>query len=208
MSVASTDARLLEAWRGGDTKAGSELFARHFGVVYRFFANKVGEEIDDLVQRTFLACVEGRDALREDGSFRSYLLGIARNQLLMHLRRSIARGHPVDPGEISLAAIDPSPSRVIAAREEERLLLSALRSLPLDLQIMVELYYWEDLPVGELADVCGIPLGTVKSRLFRARKALEEGIEAIASDPEARAAALADIEAFTRSLKTRIVPET
>ena len=56
-----TDTELLSAWRGGDLECGRTLFERHFDGVRRFFANKLDHGAEDMVQRTFLACVEGRD---------------------------------------------------------------------------------------------------------------------------------------------------
>jgi hypothetical protein len=63
------DAELLEAWGAGDKAAGEALFDRHFEAIYRFFQNKVGPGvIDDLVQQTFLGCVEAPDRFRGDSS--------------------------------------------------------------------------------------------------------------------------------------------
>lgn len=64
------DPELLAAWREGNGDAGQELFARYFEPVSRFFANKLSEDNDDLIQETFEACVRGRDRLRQDTSFR------------------------------------------------------------------------------------------------------------------------------------------
>jgi len=66
------------------------------------------------------------------------------------------------------------------AGEEERALLGALRGLPLELQVLLELHYWEDLSTSELAGVLEIPQGTVKTRIRRARELLES---ALASGP-------------------------
>ena len=75
------DAELLEQWRAGDRKAGEALFDRHFDAVARFFRNKVDRGIDDLIQRTFLACVESRDRFRGDSSFRTYAFAVGRHVL-------------------------------------------------------------------------------------------------------------------------------
>jgi RNA polymerase sigma factor (sigma-70 family) len=91
------DVELLRAWRDGNAEAGNELVRRNFMSVYRFFVNKASDDVDDLIQRTFLACVEGRDRLREDASLKAYILGIARNQLLMHMRRRERRETPLVP---------------------------------------------------------------------------------------------------------------
>jgi len=173
-----TDADLLEAWRAGDRTAGRELFLRHSGSVTRFFRNKLDGDIDDLVQRTFLACVEARDRLRDGSSFRAYVLRIARNELFNHYAARQRLAARVDPLTTSVLDLGASPSMMFATGERDRALLVALRRLPLDLQTALELHYWEDLTTGELADILGVPQGTVKTRLFRARERLREAMRA------------------------------
>ena len=179
------DAELLKAWRAGDRTAGRELFSRHSGSVTRFFRNKIDGDIDDLVQRTFLACVEAKDRVRDGSSFRAYVLRIARNELFNHYAARHRQASRVDPLTTSILDLGASPSVMVAAGERDRALLAALRRLPLDLQTALELHYWEELTTGELSDVLGIPQGTVKTRLFRARELLR-GIlrETGARDPE------------------------
>ena len=72
------DHDLLLAWRSGDAAAGQRLIERHLEPIHRFFSNKVPGATDDLVQKTFLACVEAVEAFEGRASFRSYLFGIAR----------------------------------------------------------------------------------------------------------------------------------
>ena len=99
-----SDAGLVEAWRAGDRAAGKRLFERHYAAVARFFRNKVGEAGPDLIQRTFLACVEGRERFRQEASFRSYLFSIAYKVLCKHYReqrRSADRDGGVDFAEAS-----------------------------------------------------------------------------------------------------------
>ncbi|HET6585683.1 MAG TPA: RNA polymerase sigma factor [Nannocystaceae bacterium] len=179
------DSELLEAWRAGDRAAGRELFSRHAGSVTRFFRNKIDGDADDLVQRTFLACVEARDRVRDGSSFRAYVLRIARNELFNHYgarQRHVAR---VDPLTTSILDLGASPSVIVAAGERDRALLAALRRLPLDLQTALELHYWEELTTAELGDVLAIPQGTVKTRLFRAREQLRTILrESGAHDPD------------------------
>ncbi|HFE45477.1 MAG TPA: RNA polymerase subunit sigma-70, partial [Nannocystis exedens] len=80
------DFALLDAWRDGDLDAGSRLFDRHFESIHRFLRNKVGDETDEVMQRTLLACVESRDRFRRASSFRTFLFGVARLELLSHYR--------------------------------------------------------------------------------------------------------------------------
>ncbi|MBC8068718.1 MAG: sigma-70 family RNA polymerase sigma factor [Deltaproteobacteria bacterium] len=201
-----SDVELLKAWRGGDNEAGNELVRRNFMSVYRFFVNKASDDVDDLIQRTFLACVEGRDRLRDDTSLKAYILGIARNQLLMHMRRRERRETPFGPEEMSVAAVYGSPSRVMAEREEEKLLLQALRQIPLDLQTIVELYYWEQLSVGEIAAILEVPAGTVKSRLFRARDAVREQLTAMDIPAQLQRTTIEGLEHWARALRANLDP--
>lgn len=213
MTATPTDAELLRAWRSSDAEAGNELVRRHFMSIYRFFVNKVGsaDEVDDLLQRTFLACVEGRDRVRDEGSLRGYLLGIARNQMLVYVRRRQRDRRSEGTTDVSVAELSGSPSQVIAGHEEEKLLLVALREIPLELQMVVELYYWEELSVAQMAEVLEIPAGTVKSRLFRARDALRERLAAMEVPASIRTTAVANtidgFERWARSLRDAIVRE-
>lgn len=168
----TSDFELLEAWRTGDSTAGNELFRRHFRSLARFFINKVDEdEVEDLIQRTLLACVESRDNFRRQSSFRTYLFAVARNELLMFFRR--ARGRKVvDLSSNSVIALGTSPSRAAVRAQEQRRLFDALRELTADQQTLLELHYWEGLQGPELAEVLGVDPTTVRTRLHRTRLAL------------------------------------
>src|ERR1044071_2657914 len=96
------DLALLESGRAGDVRAGQALFRRYFHDVYRFFANKVGAEADELVQQTFAASVVAAARFRGGASCRTYLFAIARNQLYSFLRR-LPSGEHVDFDAVSLA---------------------------------------------------------------------------------------------------------
>jgi RNA polymerase sigma-70 factor (ECF subfamily) len=172
----ASDEELLERWRGGDKAAGNELLSRYFGPVRRFFATKIsGDDIKELVQRTFAGCVEGAQRFRGDGSFRAFILAIARRQLYKYLRdrsRQGARDEP-DLSVSSVVALGQSPTSIIAAAQREALLLQALQRIPVEQQTLLELHYWERLPANDLAQVLDIEPGAVRVRLHRARRALE-----------------------------------
>lgn len=171
---------LIDAWQAGDRQAGDALLRQHIPGLRRFFANKVGEERDDLVQRTVLSCLKSKDSFEGRSSFRTFLFTVARRQLYRFYER---RGHgEVEswPSQLSVQDMNETPSQIVARHEQERVLLAALRRLPLDLQVAIELHYFEDVPTAELADVLGIAQGTVKSRLRRAREALAEHLNRLA----------------------------
>ena len=157
----ATDFELLDAWRAGDSRSGNALFERHFSSVCRFFRSKLGDEVEDVVQRTFLACIEARDRFRGSSSFKTYLFGIARRQLQDHLRkRARCRLDPMSTMG-SLAPWFPSPSTIVQHDAELQRLLDAMRALPLDQQVAVELFYWEGLSAPQLAEILEVPEGTV-----------------------------------------------
>ncbi len=179
---ADHDLELATRWSAGDREAGERLFERHYAAVARFFSNKVGlgATASDLVQKTFLACLEGLSRFRGDGSFRSYLFSIAYRVLCRHYRARRRKPQHFDFTAVSVHDLDPSPSRVVAQREEQRVLLEGLRRLPLDDQVLLELIYWESITVAQAAVILETPLGTTKSRLLRARRRLERALEELA----------------------------
>jgi RNA polymerase sigma-70 factor (ECF subfamily) len=194
-----SDAELLYAWRAGDTEAGQRLFKRYYGPVARFFANKIREAPGDLVQQTFVATVEGRDRLRDDGNFRSYLFGVAYRVLTGYLRRKYEA--PDDLASISVCDLDPGPSTIMHRSEEVRLLLAALRTLPLDLQVVVELRYWEQMNSTEISQVLGIPAATVRTRLRSGRTSLHEALRTLTSSPDLLQSTTSDIDGWARKVR-------
>ncbi len=175
----SEEWELLAVWRGGDNAAGNDLVSRHFAAISRFFRSKLGNDADDLIQQTFLACVEGRD--RIEGSFRSYLFAVARRRLFDHLRRSY-RAPNLDFSVSSLADLGTTPSEGMARDQRAQLLQTALRQIPTEAQIALELAYWEELSGAEIAVVLDIAPGTVRSRLTRARGRLREAVKTLGGD--------------------------
>jgi RNA polymerase sigma-70 factor (ECF subfamily) len=130
-------------------------------------------------------------------SVRAFLFGIARNVLYEHIRGRM-RAQRIEPDFRESAILDLSPgvSTVAARRAEQRTLLRALQHIPVELQLLLELYYWEGLGIEELAQVLEVPPGTVKSRLFRARGLLREAISKVESQPAITAEAEALLETW------------
>ena len=195
----ASDLELLQAWQEGDRNAADELIARYFDPICRFFRSKLGDEVDDLIQRTFLDCVASHERFRGEGSFRSYLFSIAHHRLYDHLRR--AKRSPEiadDPGQLSIRDLGTTPSRAAARGQETEILRAALDRLPLDHRIALELAYWEEMSGPEIAIALDIPANTVRSRLARARASLRELIAEVAQDDAGRKAGLADLERITQ----------
>lgn len=199
-----SDRELLAGWKAGDSDAGNELVRRHFDALYCFFRTKVDAGHEDLIQSTFLACVRSHHQFRGESTFRTFLFAIAKNELYRSFRGKKREFLAFDPEQISLRDVAPGPSTVVTEKEEQRLLLEALRRIPLELQITLELHYWEGMSTRELAEVLDIPQGTVKSRLRRGREALEEALAEIASNSEQLQNTMTNLEVWAKSIRALV----
>lgn len=172
------DAELLQAWCAGDEDAGDRLLRNVFPRLYRFLFNKIGDDTQEIIQETLLACLEYRDSLRECVNFEAYLLRMARNKLYDFLRKR-GRSRLDLPGELpSVHDLKTSIASLIGREAREAMVLTTLRRLPVDLQVVLELHYWSEMTTREIADVIEVPTGTVKSRLRRAREQFEKLLRA------------------------------
>lgn len=189
---------LLVRWRGGDSAAGNALFHRHFEALYRFFERKTEGEIDDLVQETFLACLHSVEAFQGKSSFRTYLFAIARHTLFGYWRRRARTGAVLDFEEISVASLSTTAATRVAREEERAALLDALQALPLDQQLLLEMFYWQELARDQIAEIYGVPEATIGTRLFRARKALQDHLDVT---PLAERRTTDDFDAWAMSLR-------
>jgi RNA polymerase sigma factor (sigma-70 family) len=197
-----TDLDLLAQWRADDAEAGQALFERHFDRIYGFFETKCPAEADELVQATFLACLRAKDQFRGDSSFRTYLFTIARNELYRVLRTRLRKGTQVDFALSSIAELVSTPGTKLARNQEHRHLLEALRRLPVEQQTLLELHYWEELEIAELAKIFDAPAATIRTRLHRARKALRDLVEHAA--PPQALQTLETMDAWARGLATEL----
>jgi RNA polymerase sigma factor (sigma-70 family) len=196
----SSDELLLEAWRSGDQGAGQELLHRHFDAVHRFFGNKVDSSADaeDLIQQTFEACMNARDRFQGRSNFRTFVLAIAKNVLRGHYRRRVP-DTALDLENVAASDLG-GPSTLLVRRQEQKLLLRALRSIPLALQVVLELHFWEDMTGPEIGEVLGIPANTAYSRLRRAKEALYEKLSALADSPELLASTTGNLEKWAQGI--------
>jgi RNA polymerase sigma-70 factor (ECF subfamily) len=179
------DAELLERWRAGDAAAGNLLFERCFAPIFRFFVNKTRSlaDTEELTQNTFVALMSARDGFLGRSSFLTYALGIASNTL-KHYYRSLARTpEPVDPLERSIVALGAGAQTLLECAEAQQQLLAALREIPAELQIVLELYYVEALEPAAIGDVLGVAVNTVRSRIQRGREQLRAKLDELAHSP-------------------------
>ncbi|CAM5568227.1 Putative sigma factor OS=Streptomyces glaucescens OX=1907 GN=SGLAU_19445 PE=3 SV=1 [Streptomyces glaucescens] len=174
-----------------EPEAFAALFDRHADAVHRYAARRLGGEVaDDLVAETFTTAFQQRhryDPARGAGAdARPWLFGIATNLVGRHrraeARRFKAMARVPAPADHDEPLADRAADRVVA-RAMRRELAAALAALPARHRDVLLLVAWGDLGYGEVAQALGIPVGTVRSRLHRARSKLREALGG--SDPTA-----------------------
>jgi RNA polymerase sigma-70 factor (ECF subfamily) len=193
--------QLVEAYRQGNADALSELLEayqrRVYSVCYRMVSHV--ELAADLTQDVLIKIIEGLD--RYDGRSRlsTWVYRIAVNCCLSHLRKQKLRRHgsldePVGGGTTPVgrqiaAEAEPAGPRHVEQAETRAILLRCLGELEPDMRTVLVLRDMHDLDYQQIAEVVEVPVGTVKSRLFRARAALREAVErGLRGDEEAEIA--------------------
>ena len=188
MSVTTelTDPELLDRMAGGDREALAIIFRRHHATVYRFSRQMLGsiEAAEDVTQDVFVALTKA--AGRFDpavASLSTYLYGIARNLVLQRYKRSRAR---IEVNIDAIAgqdeapfAISSDPAEAIARAQASRGLRQAILRLPVHYREVVVLCELNGLSYEDAAAIIGCPVGTVRSRLSRARQMLIERCKAL-----------------------------
>ncbi|MEV0318366.1 RNA polymerase sigma factor [Streptomyces sp. NPDC050658] len=180
---AESDASVIARSRD-EPEAFAALFDRHADAVHRYVARRLGGEVaDDLVAETFTAAFQQRhryDPARGAGTdARPWLFGIATNLVGRHrraeARRFKAMARVPAPADHDEPLADRAADRVVAGAVR-RELAAALAALPARHRDVLLLVAWGDLGYGEAAQALGIPVGTVRSRLHRARSKLREAL--------------------------------
>ncbi len=196
-----SDAELLDAWRGDDRDAGEELFTRYYPLLLRFFANKIAGDPTDLIQETFLGCVAGQERLRNGRSFRSYLFSIAYHKLRDHYRNQRIDGRRFDPSSETAADLSPGPSTMMGENAQQQLLLHALRRIPLEHQVVLELFYWEGFTSNRIAELMEEPSPTIRTRIRRARQLLTTALQDSEADPRVLEETLTDLDGWAAKIR-------
>ena len=159
----------------------------HSRQIYSFCYHLTGNrtEAEDLYQDTFLTAWEKRKALERAGEgsqIKSYLLGIAANLWKNHQRKKIRRNRiaPLDGREDALDGAvsgEPGPEGNVLRQEMLQEVRRQVRGLPDKLRVVVVMYYAGEMGTEEIGARLGIPPATVRSRLSKARKKLQKGLE-------------------------------
>ena len=164
------DDDLLRRFVYGDRQAFETLFAAFHAEVHRWTLRIVRDTsaADDVVVEAFWRAYRGRARFDASRSFGAWMRRIATNAARDHLRTERRQGSRAGSREADAASVPATvPDRSVAEAVE-----SALRRLPPQLQVVATLALIEERPYTEIADALDIPIGTVKSRVFRATRAL------------------------------------
>ena len=184
-TVLTSDEQLVETALAGDPEAFGEIVRRWERRIYALTYGILGREDDarDATQETFIAAFRNLGGFRGDAKVSSWLHRIAVNQCITRRRRAKVRGETsleADVEENGAQFASPlSDSPALSAEERERgvAVRRAVNSLPPELRSVVVMKEFEDLTFQEIADTLGVPLSTVKSRLYTALKQLRMRLE-------------------------------
>lgn len=168
-----SDAELIREAQSGHREAFAELYRRHEAVVYRFACAMTGSSVvaEDVVQEVFLTLM--RDLTRYDpvrAALPTYLYGVARNISRARARKD-RRFVNLEAASSVLANDDPAAR--ISEREDVRVLRVAIRGLPAKFREVLVLCDLHELDYAQVAVILRVPVGTVRSRLSRARQQIQ-----------------------------------
>jgi RNA polymerase sigma-70 factor (ECF subfamily) len=191
MRLSDADAALVARCKGNDLAAFDEIVERYQHKIYGYVKRLVGNETDaeDITQEVFLKALNSLHRFREESSLQTWLFRIATN-----LCRDAHRRRQREKGWLSLwrqtdeqsdaeegGYVDPpddrfNPEKLLLREELSNMLNKAIGQLPLAMREVFVLHDMEQMPYEEIAQALGVPLGTVKSRLFHARARLRESL--------------------------------
>jgi RNA polymerase sigma-70 factor (ECF subfamily) len=172
--IADSDLKLIRRVKSGEAQAFDVLMQRYATRIYQVIYGMVHNQADtqDLSQETFIHAYEGIKGFNEKYRFYTWLYRIAINLCINHWkRRKPAQLVPIENGE---SYADPNPATDPAAMDLRRAVEKRLAQLPEEQKTVFVLRTFEEMSYQEIAEVLGISIGTVMSRLSRAREKLKE----------------------------------
>ena len=162
----------------GDKAAYGQLVQLYQTTVFNVCYRMMGErpEAEDMAQEAFVRAYSKLHTFDAQQPFGPWIRRVATNHCLNRLqqRKKSASDVPLSKAETTLAAKEPGPEESAIRQEQNEQLRAAIQSLPPPYRAALELRHFQELSYGEMAETLGVSLSTVKSNLFRARKALAE----------------------------------
>jgi RNA polymerase sigma-70 factor, ECF subfamily len=179
----TSDEDLVKRVAGGDRLAMQTLFSRHQMRVFRFVLRMVRDEsvAEDMISEVFLDLWRQADRFEARSSVSTWLLAIARNKALSALRKR--REASLEDGVAEAIADEADDPAVILQKQDKGAAMRAcIDRLSVEHREVIDLVYYHETSVEEVAQIVGIPENTVKTRLFHARKKLSELLKAAGID--------------------------
>ncbi len=181
METATSDEQIVELALTGDADAFGEIVCRWERRIFALAFGMLGREEDarDATQETFMSAFRNLRGFRGEAKVSSWLHRIAINQCISRQRRAKVRGEASldDETEKDAACFatptERSPARVVEGRERSVAVRIAVNSLPVELRQVIVMKEFEELTFREIADTLGLPLSTVKSRLYTGLRQLQ-----------------------------------
>jgi len=179
LGVAEGEQLLVEQARAGSPEAWDALFRRYQLPLYVYIRELVHQDQTslDLVQETFISAARHLGSLREAGKFGSWLFGIAHQKCLQHWRRQSREEFLREEVAGLPPEFEESPDEWLIRQEQEIAFMQQLQQLPPAQRSVLLLHFIEDFSLEEIGTITQAPLGTVKSRLHYAKKALRNLME-------------------------------
>jgi RNA polymerase sigma-70 factor (ECF subfamily) len=173
MPIQESDFDLIRRISAGDENALRELYAAYGQRLYAYALRLTGDAAlaEEVVQEGLIAAWQGAPRFRGDGRVIAWLLGIIHHKALNANRRRQTLPLP-DEEEQSPADPSPSPAERASHGEQRRLLQAGMAGLSLEHRTVLDLVFYQGLNLNEAAQVCGCPVGTIKSRLAYAKTSL------------------------------------
>lgn len=185
-SVTAADGEIVAAVLAGESERFGELVARHRERIYRFVAVKVKDSAvaQDLAQDTFVEAYRSLASFDGRSRFSTWLCGIALNITRNYVNRAPERKYRFDPATVmdGMASSALSPLEETLRAEQMAMLRRALGALTADLREPLLMVTLDELSYEEVGRLLGIPTGTVKSRVFRARRELRTATGSAVTD--------------------------
>ncbi len=177
--VAECDQLPVPQARAGDPVAWDTLFRRYQLPLYVYVFELVHDEQAslDVVQETFINAARHIASLREDDKFGSWVFGIAHQKCVQRWRKQTREESALEEVGAAPPNFDAGPDDLLIRREQEAEFMALLNQLPAPQRSVLLLHFVEDFSLEEIAGITGAALGTVKSRLHYARKALRQLLE-------------------------------
>ncbi len=176
-SRADPDVGLIDAMAAGDTQALDQLYERYGGQILAFLMARLNNRAlaEEVLQDTMLAAWRNAAQFRGESSVKTWLLVIARNRAINTQRRYQPQLVDVDAA-YDLASSDTGPQELVEREFDKARVRAALEHLSPDQREVLVLFFFQQLTGPEIAEVLNISIGTVKSRLHRAKEALRRMI--------------------------------